>query len=266
MSTEIDVRSTRWQHAADVLGVVLCVVVDAAVVFAVFESPFGTIFILDDSPPDGYVLAPLVAGAAVGALQRIAFGTSSTIVAAIVAALAGAASLFFVFPAVVVAAGSVLGAIAATMVRRRSRRWSTLAVIVLVATGTITTGYGLSRTGAHDQPLVEVTAVSGGSSVVIDPQERSKEGMAVLGDVTRIGGCLGIVDRTAGRHEYVVAWPRGTTGSYAPYVLTYEGRRYRLGDFVAVRGGVPITMPVDLDAYAPDLPASCRGRDIILAG
>ena len=90
--------------------------------------------------------------------------------------------------------------------------------------------------------------------------------MAVLGDVTRVGGCLGIVDRTAGRHKYVVAWPQGTTGSSAPYVLTYEDRRYRLGDFVAVRGGVPITMAVDLDAYARDLPASCRGRDIILAG
>ena len=249
------------------LTVLLCVLVDGAVAYAVLESPFGTLGFFDDAPPDGFVAVPVLAGLIVGIVQAVAFGTRTTVVAAAASMAVGFITVFYMIPVGMVVFGCMLGAAVARGVGRRlPGRGVASAAATLAVTGAAAVSYGLIRVDPPDVPLLDVISVSGGSAVVIDPQERSAGGMAVLGDLAEIGGCLGIVDRTAGRHEYVVAWPQGTTGSSAPYVLTYGGRRYRSGDFVAVRGGVSITMAVDLDAYAPHLPASCRGRDIILAG
>ncbi|MBD8606484.1 hypothetical protein IFT73_06425 [Aeromicrobium sp. CFBP 8757] len=265
MRAEVEVRSTGSRRALDATSVVLCVLVDAAVAFAVVESPFGTIFILDDDPPDGYVLAPLLAGMVIGALQRIAVGTSTTVVAAVIAALGGVATLFFVFPAGVVAVGCVLGAVAATGVRRRMRRRSVLAAIVLVVTGTIAAGYGLTRPQPADMPLLDVTAVPGAPSLVVDPQRRA-HGQQLSGVLIDVDGCLGLAVNSVEGRRFVVAWERGTSVSARPYVLDLAGRSYRLGDRVTLPGAAYITLSKDLAGYAPDLPRSCRGTDLILAG
>lgn len=264
MSAEVDVRSTGSRRALDAAGVLLCVVVDVAAVYAVFQSPYGTLLILDDSPPQGYVLVPVLAGAAVGALQRVALGTPTTVVAAVVVALLGAVSLFFVFPAGSVAVGCVLGAVAARAVRRRTRRGASIfALIASVVVGTFAASYGVTRPHPPYVPLLQVSAVRGGPSVVIDPQERGTS-FPMLGTLTDVEGCLGVVsDRTG---SVVVAWPKGTTAAGTPYELTYRGRTFRVGDSIYLPRGGLITLPVDLDAYAPDLPASCRGVALLLAG
>ncbi len=168
MSGEIDVRGAGWRRALDVVGVVVCVVVDTAVVYAVFESPFGTLVILDDTPPDGYVLVPVLAGAALGVMQAIAFGTPSAVLGAIILALGGAASIFFVFPAGFVAVGAVLGAVVALPIRRRTRgSGSVLALIALVAAGMLAAGYGLTRTDPAAQPPLQIAAASGRPSFAV---------------------------------------------------------------------------------------------------
>ncbi|KAA1376018.1 hypothetical protein [Aeromicrobium fastidiosum] len=249
------------------LPVMLCVLVDGAVAYAVLESPFGTLGFFDDTPPEGSVAVPVLAGLILGVVQAVAFGTRTTVVAAAVNMAVAFVTVMYMIPVGMVVVGCVLGAAVARGARRRlPGQWAVSAAVALALTGAASACYGLTRSDPPDLPLLDVISVPDAPAVVIDPQERSKEGAAVLGDLAQIGGCLGIVDRTAGRHEYVVAWPQGTTASSAPYVLSYEGRSYRLEDFVAVRGGAPITMAIDLEAYAPDLPASCRGRDILLAG
>ena len=266
MSGDIDIRSAGWRRALDVVGVVLCVLVDTAVVYAVFESPFGTLVILDDTPPEGYVLVPVLAGAVLGALQRIAFGTASAVVGAILLALGGAVSLFFVFPAGFVAAGCVLGAVAALPIPRRTRgRGSVLALVALVVAGTLAAGYGLTRTDPAEHPLLEVTTVSGGPSIVVDPQRRAYS-ETVTGTLADVGGCLGLVDSSTGNGSFVVAWERGTTAASGTYALVYRGRSYSLGDHVVVTGPSPLTSSADLEGYARDLPTSCRGLDLLLAG
>jgi hypothetical protein len=264
MSSAGDVSRTAWSVF---LPIMLCVVVDGAAAYAVLESPVGTYGFFDDAPPQGSVAVPVIAGLVLGIVQVAAFGTRTAVVAAATCMAVAFVTLIYMIPVGTVVLGCILGAAAAHVARRRiAALWAAPATVVLVVAGTMAASYGLTRSDPPDRPLLDVIAEPGKPAVVIDPRKRSKEGMAVLGDLAEIGGCLGIVDRTTGRHEFVVAWPQGTTASSGSTVLIYDGHSYRLGDFVAVRGGVPITMPVDLDAYAPGLPASCRGRDIILAG
>lgn len=266
MSDRIGIRAGGWRRALTVVGFVVCVVVDTAVVYAVFESPFGTILILDDDLPEGYVLVPVLAGAALGALQRIALGTPTAVAAAIVVALGGVASLFFVFPAGVVAFGCLLGAVAALPVRRRvGDPGSALALIAVLVGGTLAARYGATRPDPADVPLLEVTAVEGGPSLVVDPQRRA-DGGQVTGVLTNVDGCLGLTVSSREGRQFVVAWEDGTSASGRPYVLDLAGRSHRLGDLVTLPGSAYITLPEDLAAYAPDLPTSCRGTDLILAG
>ena len=102
-------------------------------------------------------------------------------------------------------------------------------------------------------------------SVVVDPEERASSS-PVVGTLADVGGCLGLVDSRTGNGSFVVAWEQDTTATAGPYVLTYEGRSYELGDRMTVSGAGLLASPADLDAYAPDLPTSCRGLDLLLAG
>jgi hypothetical protein len=264
MSTADDHHKAAWSAF---LPIMVCVFVNGAVAYAVLESPVGTYGFFDDAPPEGSVAVPVLAGLVLGIVQVAAFGTRRALIAAAACMAVALVTVIYMIPVGTVVFGCVLGAVAAHVARRRIvALWAAPAAVVLVIGGTTAASYGLTRGDPPDRPLLDVVAAPGGPAVVIDPQKRSKEGMAVVGDVAEIGGCLGIVDRTSGRHEFVVAWPQGTTASSGASVLIYDGRSYRLGDVVTVRGGVPITMSVDLDAYAPGLPTSCRGRDLILAG
>jgi hypothetical protein len=117
----------RWTIA----GFVVCVLVDLAVAAAVLESPFGTLWLLDDSPPTGGVVAPLLAGSAAGVLQTWTFGARTSVVAAVATLVAGLVSIYYMFPAGMTALGCAAGA-AVVLVLPRGRRIGPMAALGLV--------------------------------------------------------------------------------------------------------------------------------------
>jgi hypothetical protein len=243
-------------------GFVVCVLADGAVAYAVLESPVGTFGMFDDNPPEGSLIVPVVAGAVLGILQVAAFGLRVTVGAASAVLVIGIGTLLYVFPAGTVAVGCVLGAVLSRLARI-GRAAAAPALALLLVAGPFAASYGLTRPDPVDLPLLQVSAVSGGPSLVIDPQERGRS-FPILGTLTDVEGCLGVVsDRTG---SVVVAWPKGTTAAGTPYELTYEGRTFRAGDSIYLPRAGLIALPADLDAYAPDLPASCRSVALLLAG
>lgn len=65
------------------VGLASCIAVNALVAHAIYESVFGTLFILDDSPPDGSFTVPFLAGAVLGLMQLRLFGIKIVLVAAV---------------------------------------------------------------------------------------------------------------------------------------------------------------------------------------
>lgn len=120
-----------------VVGVVTSVVVNVLVAHAIYESPVGTMFILDEAPPDGSFTVPLLAGVAIALLQAIAFNIRISLVAALVGVFGRLAfpdgALDSIFTALVIVLGSVLGWLLAAVAGRRSASWTRLAAVVALA-------------------------------------------------------------------------------------------------------------------------------------
>ena len=180
------------------VGVPVSLVANAAVIFAVVQSPYGSLGFFDDSPSTSDWLLPMASGAAIGLLEALAFRARTTLIADGLTVLLGLISFLFIFPVANYAIGCALGAGVATAVSR--------------CLG-----------------LVEAS-VDGGTD----------------------GGTV------------LVVWRLGTSVSSDPFRLTVDGRTYGLGDKVTVPGAGLLTPKRDLEAYRPNMPASCAGHEVFL--
>ena len=83
-------KSEQGRLAAQwVVGVVVCLAANLLVAHAIFESAVGTVFILDDSPPEGSLTVPFLVGAALGLFLACIFTVRIAVTAAVVGLFAG---------------------------------------------------------------------------------------------------------------------------------------------------------------------------------
>lgn len=251
------------------VGVPVSLVANAAVIFAVVQSPYGSLGFFDDSPSTSDWLLPMASGAAIGLLEALAFRARTTLIADGLTVLLGLISFLFIFPVANYAIGCALGAGVATAVSRWMRdRLSGLAPIFLLSGVSLAAvGYGVIDHTPEPLPLLNVLRTADGPAVLVDQLERIKSAEAV-GTLADVDGCLGLVDASVDGgtdgSTVLVVWRLGTSVSSDPFRLTVDGRTYGLGDKVTVPGAGLLTLKRDLEAYRPDMPASCAGHDVFL--
>lgn len=247
------------------VGIPACLLANAAVIFAVVESPYGSLGFFDDSPSTSDWLLPLAAGAAMGLLQGLAFGTRTALAAVGITVLAGLMTVLYIYPTANYSIGSALGAAFAVLVGRwwRVPMRRGAAIVLMTAASLAATGYGAIDHTPEPLPSVNVLRSTDGPAVLVDVDERIKS-TSIVGTLADVDGCLGLVDASLGDGTVLVFWRLGTTVSSDPFRLLLDGKSYGLGDKVTVPGAGLLTQERDLEAYRPDLPASCRRHDVFL--
>jgi hypothetical protein len=247
------------------IGIPVCLLANAAVIFAVVQSPYGSLGFFDDAPSSSDWSIPMVAGAAIGLLQGLAFSTRAALIASGLTVLLGLMTFIFIYPAANCAIGSALGAgVAAALGRWWRVPFSSLVAIVLLTTASVAAAvYGAIDHTPEPLPLVKVLRSADGPAVLVDQQERIKSTNAV-GTLADVDGCLGLVDASVGDGIVLVFWRLGTSVSSDPFRLIIDGKAYGIGDKVTVPGAGLLTHERDLEAYRPDIPASCAGHDLFL--
>lgn len=235
------------------------------VIFAVVQSPYGSLGFFDDSPSTTDWVLPMAAGVVVGLLLGLSFGTRVALVSSGLTMLLGLVTILFIYPTANCAIGSALGAAAAAALVRWARvPTHTGAAIVLLLVVCFSSGaYGLVDHTAEPLPSTNVLRSADGPSVLVDREERLKSTW-ITGTLADVDGCLGLVDASMGDGTLVVLWRLGTKVSSDPFSVTIEGKTHGLGDKVSVPGGGLLTMEKDLEAYRPDMPDSCAGHDLFL--
>jgi len=127
-------------------AVPVCFVTAVAVAFGVLISPYGSLFMFDDSFGPGSAIAPVAAGVCAGLLQSLAYGPRAALLGALLAAAVGALAFPFVYPMVTCAAGCALGAGPGAIVRRLwGQPPARVSVLLLVAFTAVTVGFWLVR-------------------------------------------------------------------------------------------------------------------------
>lgn len=121
----------------------LCLLANAAIVFAVVESPYGSLGFFDDTPTTSDWALPMGLGAVSGLLQGLAFGWRTALVSSGLTLLGGATAFLFVFPTANTAIGAAIGAVAALLVGRwRARPVRVAALVLLTVLASAAAVYG----------------------------------------------------------------------------------------------------------------------------
>lgn len=247
------------------IGIPTGVLANAAVIFAVVQSPYGSLGFFDDSPSTSDWALPMVLGTAIGLLQGLTFGTRAALMASGLTLLAGLLTFIYIYPTANCAIGSALGAGFAALLGRWWRtRLRALLAVVLLTTASLAAGvYGVIDHNPEPVPSVNVLRSSDGPAVLVDVEQRLKSTSAT-GTLADVDGCLGLVDASLGDGTVLVLWRVGTKVSSDPFRLIVDGTTYGLGDKVTVPGGGLLTLDRDLEGYGLDMPDSCAGRDLFL--
>lgn len=246
-------------------SVALIVASSTATALAVLTSPWGSIFFLDDLFTRAAIVAPIVAGLLVGALQTAAFGARLTLVTVAATTALASCTLLLAYPAVMHLLGVALGTALASSGRHLPavRRGAAL-LLASITLGAL--AYGIPVLTAPEPPLVDLVEGSGHPTVVLEPGTRAPEILdPVTGVLVDVGGCLGLASRDGGTERHrLVFWPESTEVRTEPFVVSWEGRTYGLGDRLTIRAAVLERREGDHVHYADELPDGCEPFDILM--
>lgn len=253
--------AARWA-----VGVVSSIAINALVAHAIYESSVGTVFMLDDSPPDGSFAVPFVAGAVLGLMQVRLFGMKIVLVATVL-------NLFgrlFLEPwawdelgaLLVMCFGGVLGWLVGLVLPTAGRKARAVSTVALVASAVVAV---VSLVPAPSDPvpvpLIRTLIVPEGPAVLMHTADRDVP-PSRSGTLADVDGCLGVIDVRPDARRFVVIWPRGTTVELDPYSITIDGATHHLGDEVIV-SNVLRESATDT-RYFEGAPASCATNALIL--
>ena len=247
------------------VGIPTSLLANLAAVFAVVQSPYGSLGFFDDSPTASDWALPMAVGAVIGVLQGLAFTTRAPLFAGAVTLMLGLMSFIYIYPVVNCVIGAAAGTLAAALARRwlRVPRGRLAAGVLLGLAAASSAVYGLVDHTPEPQPAVTVLRSLDGPAVLVDVAQRLPAA-SVTGTLADVDGCLGLVNASMGDGTLLLLLPEGSGVSSMPFTVTVNGNGYGLGDKITVTGGGLLTRKIDLDAYRPDLPASCSGRDLFV--
>lgn|GEM_PF-5942543 len=259
-------RTATWPTA---VAVVVCLVLNLTTAIGLTFSRHGYVAFMTDDGSWSEAIPTLLAGLALGLLESTTLGLRRTVFG--VLWTLGLLPLFgfwvlIVGPAVVVTAGGVaVGGLTGRYVldRRVDPGRVGIGLAALLALGAVGYGCFSALNPPAEPPLLELRAAPNSPTIVVDVQDRVAGAGQFDGTLADVEGCLGLTGVSGVGRDVIVVWPRGSDSSTMPLSVVYRGERYRLGDRVRVVGTI-LDHTVDLDAYAPDLPASCRGVRLLL--
>lgn len=247
------------------VSVALIVASSTATALSVLTSPWGSIFFLDDLFTRAAIVAPIAAGVVVGSLQATAFGARLTLVTVVATAALVSCTLLFAYPAVMHLIGVALGvALASSMRHLPTARRGAALLLAPVTLGGL--AYGLSVLTAPARPVVDLVEGSDHPTVVLEPGTRAPEILdPVTGVLVDVGGCLGLASQDGGtERRRLVFWPESTEVRTDPFVVSWEGRTYGLGDRLTIRAAVLERREGDHVHYADEFPDGCEPFDILM--
>lgn len=239
-------------------AVALCLATSLLVATAIFQSRYGSVFFMDDDERYIIWLLPLLAGATLGLIQSVAFSIRA---AAIATVALGVSMTFFLLMAgtlLLMTLGAAAGCAVAWigMRRRRPVRTARSLLAVGTATGIVSLVAGWMTPGYDD--LDRVQEVAGGPSILSHVEDRDYMSRhTVTGVLADVDGCLGLERTSPPSGPVVVLWPHGTVATSDPFAVTIDGTTYRLGDVVAVGGGLVPDLIAE-DPFWAQTPSTCR--------
>lgn len=249
-----------------VFGVVGCVVIYLLVAYAIFESPVGSVFFMDDSPPENSTVVPFLTGVLLGFLQIWLFGVRIVLVSAVVGTFTGLLMgewwWLMVATMFLMGVGALIGGSVAMMLPRRGRSRAVSACALAACAAVAVISLTVEPSVPEPSPLTKVLTPATGPAVIVDATAGSLPS-SVAGHLADVDGCLGVVDVGPEAETFVVVWPPGATVQVDPYRLTTRGTTYLLGDRILV-GGATLRSASDTRSYYEGAPATCQSHDLVL--
>ncbi|KAA1378455.1 hypothetical protein [Aeromicrobium fastidiosum] len=104
-----------------------------------------------------------------------------------------------------------------------------------------------------------------GETLVLVGKDSATDEVGLDGQLTDVGGCLGISADGKGRGGMVVIWPHGTTVKTPdPLRITVAGTTYGIGDTIEIGGGG--IGPLEPSSHFYDkVPDGCRTAKVFVA-
>lgn len=263
--------------ASSGVGLGVCVALNYLIAYAIFTSPYGSVFFMSDDSRGSTVWVPLIVGVVVGCVESVSFGFRIAVGASVFSVVLGVVFFLLLGTLVLGAVGGAAGWVAGWTL---SRWASSLVPVSRLLLGAVVVAASISIvsdkvTAPGDEDFALVHTPSDGPAVLVRVDGAAYP-PSITGRLANVDGCPGIVDASpvaalgtvpqsviedSAPGRAVVIWPPGTTIRSDPYSVSSQGRTYHLGDEVTVGGGWVHLIEEDL--FYDQTPQTCLSNIFI---